>query len=497
MTRAGLYVGIDLGTTVLKVAAFDARSGRVRAIAGERLKVRVTPDGGREQDPSALAQALRRAAGALRARLGARWASAAGVGLAAQGGSHGLFDRESGKPLMPMCLWSDQRPSAHLHRVLAERPAGYWPRLSMRASPGMGLAAMLWLRDVRPALFDDANLFGGAGEYLFHQLTGTWRQDAGNALQIGCYHARRRELDAGPLRIPGVPKTFVAPMRRGHETHALSKAGARLLGLTPGIPVAGPYMDHEAGFVSALGASDRPLQCSLGTAWVGNFELPRDASWWNPVQLVLPSMRRDDGWLVVQPLLTGNVTWDWALETFAGLDHAQAIRRVTTWMDARILPAGGLTALPWMNTRNPFKPEAVGGGGFFGVSAQTPREDFVRALAVSMCCEMARVFGALRANGLVDSVVLSGGASKGAAMRACLAALFDPLPVRLLDDQDAAGARGTLYPFLGTRAAARARRVRPPARAAASGIRGAMAVYEAVFDRVMGGNALLKPLTFG
>ena len=43
---------------------------------------------------------------------------------------------------------------------------------------------------------------------------------------------------------------FVAPLRPGHETAPLSAAGARLLGLTAGIPVAGPYNDHEAGHLA-------------------------------------------------------------------------------------------------------------------------------------------------------------------------------------------------------------------------------------------------------
>ncbi|HIE10420.1 MAG TPA: hypothetical protein EYP62_02290, partial [Kiritimatiellae bacterium] len=42
---------------------------------------------------------------------------------------------------------------------------------------------------------------------------------------------------------------------------------------------------------------------------------PPASRWRSPFQLVLPSPV-GSGHLVVQPLLTGNVTWDWALQTF-------------------------------------------------------------------------------------------------------------------------------------------------------------------------------------
>ena len=91
-----------------------------------------------------------------------------------------------------------------------------------------------------------------------------------------------------------------------------------------GIPVAGPYIDQEAGYMSAAGVSESPLQCSLGTAWVGNFVLPDDTTGGSPTQMVLPAPV-GNGRLVVQALLAGNVTWDWGLQTLLDADHVRAL----------------------------------------------------------------------------------------------------------------------------------------------------------------------------
>jgi ribulose kinase len=54
----GLLLGTDLGTTALKAAAFDARTGRPVACASVRLPVRTDASGAREQDPAALRRVL-------------------------------------------------------------------------------------------------------------------------------------------------------------------------------------------------------------------------------------------------------------------------------------------------------------------------------------------------------------------------------------------------------------------------------------------------------
>ena len=65
-----ILIGVDVGTTFLKAAAFDPRSGRALARVVEPLNVCVGRKGEREQSPLALDRALRAAFTALRRRLG-------------------------------------------------------------------------------------------------------------------------------------------------------------------------------------------------------------------------------------------------------------------------------------------------------------------------------------------------------------------------------------------------------------------------------------------
>ncbi|MDD4888941.1 MAG: FGGY family carbohydrate kinase [Phycisphaerae bacterium] len=499
---ADLLLGIDLGTTALKAAAFDARTGDAIAAASLRLPVRSASDGTREQDLGDIMAALRKVTASLRKQAGRRWARVRGVGLSSQAGSAIIADRHTGRALTPMQLWSDARPIPLLSAIAAKKPAGYWQKLSYLDNPGSGLARMVWLRERRPRLFNDANIYVGAGEFAYFQLTGVWRQDAGNALQLGCYDARRHRLDATPLSLIDVGEDFVAPMRQGHEQHPLGAAGAELLKLPQGIPVAGPYFDHEAGFLAASGGG-RSLQCSLGTAWVGNFAPPAKSSPPPGLNLVVPSPfgpgnlgicqpstdglgampatvvlsqaclaragmagppsqtagRRSshgthqmmpDRALVVRVMSAGAVTWDWALATFIG--GRRPLIQAGRVFERQLLPPGGLIALPWLTHPNLIDPKFAGGGAFLGVGPHTTPADLLRAVAAGMCCEFAHTFDPVTRGGLAKSIVLTGGASAGRYFQQWLAGLFWPLRVRRVDDEFA-GCRGTLHAF-GTRATA-------------------------------------------
>ncbi|MCL4217577.1 MAG: hypothetical protein KJ052_11330, partial [Candidatus Hydrogenedentes bacterium] len=245
----GVLIGIDLGTTALKVAAFDGETGKVAAAFSQRLPVSTSDEGRREEDPGVVLRALRKVLDAVSGITGGLQ-NVRGIGVAAQGGSTIIADRRTGKALTPMRLWNDSRALPEFRELTEQYPANYWRKFSLRDEPGMGLARLLRLQAESPELLNEDNIYVGAGEYVYFHLTGEWRQDAGNALQIGCYDARREVLIERAAKLVNANLSFFAPLRCGHETHPLSSNAAKRFGLPAGIPVAGPYMDHEAGYMS-------------------------------------------------------------------------------------------------------------------------------------------------------------------------------------------------------------------------------------------------------
>ncbi|MCC6152190.1 MAG: FGGY-family carbohydrate kinase [Candidatus Hydrogenedentes bacterium] len=487
MYKKQCLLGIDLGTTFLKVSVFDRTTGRVIAQDGVRLTVRELPDGGREQDMPSIMRVLKRIARKLKNNNPTAWKRIAGIGVASQGGSS-IIVSSDGTPRTPMLLWNDARAQGEFAEVLKRLPLSFWREVTLRDVPAHGMARISWLLKYRPEVFKGRRgdvLHVGAGDYLFFLLTGTWRQEAGSTIQIGPYNVKKRTLDERPLKAFGLSIDFVPPLRIGDTTELLSDSGAALLDLNADIPVAGPYIDQEAGYRCAAVTVDAPLHVSLGTAWVGNFLIDERMAGYAPYQLLLPGPDRNRR-LIVLPLLTGNATWEWALREFTPKGNAQAIAEANTVLKAKPFPHAGLHLLPWNAQDNPLLPANYGGGAFIGMNTQTTRDDMLSAAALGLVCEFARVFSILRDKRAVKSVVLSGGASKGEHFRKLMATLLAPLPVYWQTDSDLAGARGALVVFESKAAQAELKRVPLPDKKFLNEARNRASEYNAIIDRLYG-----------
>lgn len=485
--NSSVLIGIDIGSTVLKSAVIDSRNGRILAHVNYPLHIRVTEDGCREQSASVLYRVLFEALADLRKNTGSAWKRIAGIGLCAQGGSAMIVDRITGKPLTPMFMWNDARAVPYSFKIVQKTSASFWRAYTLRDVPGAGLGRILWLKENKPELMTLKNIYVGAGEFCYFHLTGVWRQDACNALQIGCYNAVERRLDERLMAFSRMPIDFVAPLRIGHEIHPLKSDVAIRLGLDAGVPVVGPYMDHEAGYLSALGTSEKPLQFSLGTAWVGNFRLPQNARWRSPFQLALPSLI-DNGTLVVQPLLTGNVSWNWGLQRLISRNINTALKRIERIFAERLLPLRGLVVLPWFNFINPLRKDFHGGGAYLGMSPATDANEMLRALAVGLCYEARRVFEDVKSSREVDSIVLAGGASKGWFFRILFATLFAPLPIYWSSECDFSGVRGSIFHFNKRFATMNMKRIKPTSGTLQHDIFAGYEYYLEVFEKVYGKN---------
>ncbi len=491
-----ILLGIDCGTTVLKVCALDKRKGALLAHAIRRLPVASLPHGGREQKSVDIDRAFKSAMTELKNKISSDWQHIEGIGLAAQGGSTIIADRISGKALTPMILWDDGRTHDFQAKLLQNYPPAFWRKHILCDSPPAGLGRLLWLKEIKPGLFHDGNIHIGAGEYLFYKLTGLWRQDAGNAIQIGSYNPKKKSLFSTLLQIADIPLSFVAPLRQGHETASLSQKGAKRFDLQKDIIIAGPYIDQETGYLSAGGMSTHPLQCSLGTAWVGNFVLPQGNNGKSPTQIALPSPL-DEGCLVIQPLLTGNRTWEWGLQQLVDEDYSQALEKVSQIFRSSLLPRDDLFFLPWLDQSNPVHPQSIGAGVYHGLNTQTNRTDMLCALVAGMCCEMARVFDEVKQNKVIDSIVLGGGASNGHVFRTMIAALFSPLPVYQQKDIDLSTARGSVYAFAPAIAQTKTKRITPPAHNKLNEIQAYYKKYMQIFDAYYKSIQMGKAFHFG
>ena len=266
-----VVLGLDAGTTSAKAVAVD-RWGQARATAGsDPISARTTPDGGSEQDPEEIWQALTTAGRRVVESLGSGTRVAA-LAVAAQSGSvipvpvEGRAERA--------ITWMDTRSRSLVEswpREAAERIralSGWMPTSGV----GLSTIAGLQVRGSSSGLAGDSTPVGrwaSVDDYLVFGLTGQWATNPSNASGMQLMEVSTRTWSPELCRVAGIDPGVLSPiLESGSAAGALTGGAAAALGLDTGTPVVMGGHDQACAALG-LGAVDPgDVFLSAGTAWV-------------------------------------------------------------------------------------------------------------------------------------------------------------------------------------------------------------------------------------
>ncbi len=348
MTPVGaLFLGLDVGTQATKALLFDAGSGAVagRGSAPHEM-IGGLPEGAAEQDPQ---QWLAAAASATRQALASAPTAARVAGLAVSGQQHGLVVLDAaGEVVRPAKLWCDTSTSAEAAELSA--------MLGRPVPTGYTASKILWLARHEPRRWAAVKRVLLPHDYLNYRLTGQATMEAGDASGTGFFDPVTRRFDPAAMAAvdPRLPELLPPLLAAGAPAGRLSDAGAALLGLPAGIPVASGGGDN---MLSAIGAgATRPgvVVASLGTSGTVFTYSARPVV--DPAGLIAPFCDSTGGWLPLLCVMNcTNVTEEVRASTGATLAELTAAA-------ARVPPGcGGVLWLPYLQgERVPDLPRASG-----------------------------------------------------------------------------------------------------------------------------------------
>src|SRR5215208_4519130 len=169
-----VVLGVDIGTTATKVAAFDAE-GHEHAAARAGYPLEEPRPGEAVQDPGAIADAVEDAV----RRTVDGLAGATPAGLCFSAAMHSLIALdEHERPLTPSITWGDKRASAQAERLRADdEDHALHRRTGTPLHPMSPLAKLVWFREQEPRTFEAARRWVGIKEYVLARLTGEWALD--------------------------------------------------------------------------------------------------------------------------------------------------------------------------------------------------------------------------------------------------------------------------------------------------------------------------------
>ena len=430
-------LGIDLGTSELKLALVDAQ-GALVASAGAPLAVARPHPHWAEQDPQDWWEALLAAAQALRASHPGQWAGVQAIGLSGQMHGAVLVD-EDRHVLRPAILWCDTRSSAQCDELTRRLPS--LPQIAGNlAMPGFTAPKLLWVAQHEPGIFRRVGQVLLPKDWLRWRLTATAVSDMSDAAGTLWLDVGRRAWSPQLLQASGMTLAQMPALVEGSEVSGhLQPDATRALGLPEGLPVAGGGGDNAASAVG-IGAV-RPGEGFLSLGTSGVLFVVTDRYRPNPASAVHAFCHALPGrWHQMSVMLSAANGLQWVTRLTGMGSEAALLERVEALSDAQRDRAP--LFLPYLSgERTPHNdPHAM--GVFFGMDNETDAARLGHAVIEGVGFGLADGLQALRDAGTeVRRLTLVGGGARSAHWAQLLADTLD-IELQTVDGAEAGGAMG-------------------------------------------------------
>ena len=367
------YIGIDLGTSALKLLLVD-EGGRILNTMSKEYPLLMPNPGWSEQDPAEWWDAV--CAGIPELLKGFNAAEVAGIGCGGQ--MHGLvvLDGNDGV-IRPAILWNDGRTAKetawlneHIGRKrLSELTANI-------AFAGFTAPKLLWMRNNEPECFARIARIMLPKDYINFQLTGVHACDYSDASGMLLLDVARKRWSQEMLQICGVSET---QMPRLFESSAvigsLKPEFARQLGLPAHVKVVAGAGDNAAAAVGTGTVRDGMCNISLGTS--GTIFISSDRFGVDPNNALHSFAHASGGYHLMGCMLSAASCNKWFCEDVLRTKDYDAEQAAIT--DAR-LGRNRTFFLPYlMGERSPINDTAAR-GTFTGMTMDTARADMVQAV---------------------------------------------------------------------------------------------------------------------
>jgi len=405
-----MFLGIDLGTSSVKVILLDRRH-QVLASASAPLNVQQPQPLWREQDPADWWRACERALAdvlAQAAKAGIRPSAIEAIGLTGQ--MHGATCLDAGgEVLRPAILWNDGRA----HRECADLEALVPASRAITGNlmmPGFTAPKLLWMARHEPATFKRIAKVLLPKDYLRWRLSGDYASDLSDSAGTLWLDVGRRDWSDELLAATQLTRAHMPVLHEGPEvTGRLRSDIASRFGLRE-IPIVAGGGDNAAGALGVGVVRAGQAMLSLGTS--GVCFVATDCFVVNPAQAVhsfchaLPAT-----WHLMSVMLSAAACVDFT----ARLTGETDVPRLLAEAEQRGLDDATPLFLPYLNGERTPHNNPAAQAVFFGMTAATARADLVNATLEGVGHGLAQGIAALHATGApIGSVSVIGGGARSA-----------------------------------------------------------------------------------
>ena len=259
-----LYIGIDLGTSAVKLLLMD-QDGKIVNVVSKEYPLYFPHPGWSEQKPEDwYAQTMEGMKELIR---DVDKAQVAGISFGGQ--MHGLviLDQDD-RVIRPAILWNDGRTTEetdYLNKVIGkEKLSEYTANI---AFAGFTAPKILWVKKNEPENFSRIAKIMLPKDYIAYKLTGVHCTDVSDASGMLLFDVKNRRWSQEMCEICGISMDQLAACYESYETvGTLLPEIAKELGLSVAVKVAAGAGDNAAAAVGTGTVGDNMCNISLGTS---------------------------------------------------------------------------------------------------------------------------------------------------------------------------------------------------------------------------------------
>lgn len=406
-------IGIDVGLTSAKAAAFDADGCEIRTVSAPNPRVAVSRER-QEVDMNALWEVVADVMRDLTAELIREGWTIGAVGATGHGNGLYLVDQDL-RPVRTAIASTDSRAErvvAGLDRDAVDAMQRVTGSLPWAAQPGVLLR---WLQDHEPETVARARWALTCKDWLTLCLTGAPSADLSDSSGCGLVNLQTRDYEPAVLDMLGLPAEaahLFPPLRASDEVvGAVTERAAAQTGLPVGIPVVAGCMDCVASPLGAGSSSLGDVTVIVGTWAINSVVVPSD---FEPPRVTINALLPEPGTMLAMEVApTSAASIEWAAHLLGARSAAPVTPRdlLNAAQDVEPL-ADGLLFLPFIHGA----PEHLGASGtFLGIKDCHRFPHIARAVAEGITQYHRVQLDKVRATGAAVSTApwtLAGGGAK-------------------------------------------------------------------------------------
>ena len=414
-----LYVGIDLGTSAVKLLLMDG-AGKIQKIVSKEYPLYFPHPGWSEQNPEDWYE--KSMEGLKELLSGCDKSQVAGISFGGQ--MHGLviLDKDD-QVIRPAILWNDGRTGEetdYLNQVIGkDKLSAYTANI---AFAGFTAPKILWVKKHEPENFARIEKLMLPKDYLAYRLSGTFCTDVSDASGMLLFDVEHKRWSKEMMEICGVKESQLAEIFESYETVGTLKPElAAELGLSENVKIAAGAGDNAAAAVGTGTVGDGACNISLGTSgtiFISSEKFGVDE------HNALHSFAHADGHYHLMGCMLSAASCNkwWMDEILRTRDYSGEQKDI----DVKELGKNHVFFLPYlMGERSPHNDPNVR-GTFIGMSMDTTREELTQAVLEGVVFGLRDSFEVAKSLGIqIDRTKICGGGAKSPLWRQMVADILN------------------------------------------------------------------------